>query len=256
MIKISAVIITKNEERNIARCLQSLQNIVDEVIVVDSLSTDRTKAICLEYGARFIEQEWLGYGEQKNVGNRQASYDYILSLDADEELSPELQKSILAIKDSWTHDAYSFNRLNVYCGKPIKYCGWYPDKKIRLWDRKKGEWDNAEVHELLELQPNTSVKHLKGDIIHYTYYTVGQHIEKIQKYSDLWVKKAVKRNKKVGGLKLFITYPWRFFSCYIIRLGFLDGIFGLIVCRMIAYEAFLKYSKLYQHYKSKKAEQR
>ncbi len=250
MVKISAVIITKNEERNIARCLQSLQGVVDEIVVVDSLSTDKTKAICLEYGARFIEQEWLGYGEQKNFGNKAASYDYILSLDADEVLSPELQKSILAIKENWTHDAYSFNRLNVYCGKPIKYCGWYPDKKIRLWDRKKGKWDDADVHEQLELQQGTSVKHLKGDIIHYTYTTVSQHIEKIQKYSDLWVSKAIKRNKKVGFLKLWIIYQWRFFVSYVIRLGFLDGVSGLIVCQMIAYESFIKYAKLHQYYKS------
>lgn len=249
MVKISAVVITKNEERNITRCIQSLQNVADEIVVVDSLSTDNTKAICLEYGVRFIEQEWLGYGEQKNFGNRVASYDYILSLDADEELSPQLQKAVLAVKDSWTHDAYSFNRLNVYCGKPIKHCGWYPDKKIRLWDRRKGEWDKAEVHELLDLQQGTTVKHLKGDIVHYTYVTISQHIEKIQKYSDLWVKKAVRRNKKVGFFKLLIAYPWHFFASYVIRLGFLDGAYGLIVCRMIAYEAFLKYSKLYQHNK-------
>lgn len=250
MVKISAVVITKNEEKNIARCLDSLKGVADEVVIVDSFSTDKTKEICLAYNARFIEQEWLGYGGQKNLGNEEASYDYILSLDADEVLSPELQKSILAVKESWTHDAYSFNRLNVYCGKPIKHCGWYPDKKIRLWDRRKGKWDNAEVHELLELQQDTTVKHLSGDLVHYTYFTLSQHVEKIQKYSDLWVQKALKRNKKIGIFKLLIIYPWRFFASYVLRLGFLDGVSGIIVCKMIAYESFLKYAKLYQYNKS------
>jgi len=252
MIKISAIVITKNEERNIARCLQSIQGIVDDVVVVDSFSTDRTKEICLEYGVRFVEQEWLGYGEQKNAGNRLALYDHILSIDADEELSPELQKSILAVKESWTHDAYSFNRLNIYCGKPIKSCGWYPDKKIRLWDRKKGGWNNSLVHELMELQKGTTIKHLKGDIVHHTYNTIEQHVEKIQRYSSLWAEQALKKHKKVSGFKLLAVYPLRFFSSYILRLGILDGVYGLIVSKMIAYEAFLKYAKLYQHYKSKK----
>lgn len=250
MMKISAVIITKNEERNIARCLESLSGIADEVIIVDSFSTDKTKEICRSYNAVFVEQEWLGYGEQKNIGNAKASYDYILSLDADEALSSELRKSILQIKENGTHDAYSFNRLNIYCGKPIRHCGWYPDKKIRLWNRGKGKWDNAEVHEQLELQQGTTVKHIKGDILHNTYYTTSQHLEKIQKYSDLWVQKAIKRGKKVSLLKLMVVDQFRFFSSYILRLGFLDGASGWTLSKMIAYEAFLKYNKLYQHYKT------
>lgn len=252
MVKISAVVITKNEEQNIARCLQSLQNVVDEIVVVDSLSTDKTKEICLAYGARFIEQEWLGYGEQKNVGNRAASYDYILSLDADELLSARLQKAILEVKQRWTHDAYSFNRLNVYCGKPIRHCGWYPDKRVRLWDRRKGEWDRAEVHEQLRLKSGSSVAQLSKDIIHFSYVSISDHIARIQRYSDLWVEKAAKRNKKVSLFKLFVTIPWRFFQSYIIRLGFLDGYSGLMVSSISAYSAYQNYAKLYYYRQTRK----
>lgn len=252
MVKISAVIITKNEEQNIVRCLQSLQNVVDEVVVVDSLSTDKTKDICLRYGARFIEQEWLGYGEQKNVGNRKASYDYILSLDADEMLSAELQKAILEIKESWKYDAYSFNRLNMYCEKPIRHCGWYPDKRIRLWDRRKGEWDKAEVHEQLQLAADTTVTHIGKDIIHFSYVSISDHIERIRQYSSLWVEKAVKRNKKVSFFKLLITMPWRFTVSYGLRLGFLDGYSGLMVSSISAYSAYVNYSKLYYYKQTRK----
>ena len=143
MKKISATIITLNEEDKIRRCIESLNGIVDEIIVVDSLSTDATKSICEEFGIRFIEQKWLGYSEQKNLANRLATNDWILSIDADEALSEELKKSILKLKESETDDniVFSFNRLNNYCGKWIHHSGFYPDKKIRIWNRNVGKWE-------------------------------------------------------------------------------------------------------------------
>ncbi len=247
MIKISAVIIARNEESKIELCLQSLVGIADEIIVVDSFSTDSTKDVCLRYGIRFFERKWGGYGDQKNWGNKQATNDYILSLDADEYLSIELRESILAIKNSCTHHAYNFNRLNFFCGKPLKHGGWYPDCKVRLWDKRKGQWSNASVHELVQLEKDVQVGHLKGDLIHYSFSSVADHINRSAKYADLWVEKAVKRGKKVSFAKLLYVMPWKFFAQYIIRLGCLDGSAGLMVSAGSAYAAFMKYAMLYQY---------
>ncbi|MTI29248.1 glycosyltransferase family 2 protein, partial [Cytophagales bacterium RKSG123] len=147
MKKISAVIITYNEEKNIQRCLESLKGVVDEIVVVDSLSTDNTKKICEKFDVHFIENPFEGHIEQKNYAMGCARNDYVLSLDADEALSPKLKESILKVKENWTADFYSFNRLNNYCGQWIRHSGWYPDKKIRLWDRRKGKWGGKNPHD-------------------------------------------------------------------------------------------------------------
>ena len=135
MIKLSAVIITFNEEEHLEKCLSSLQNIADEIVVVDSYSTDGTKKICKDFGVRFIEQKFLGYKEQKNFALTQAKYDYILSLDGDEALSDTLKKSILEVKNNWNKDGYYCNRLNNYCGQWIRHSDWYPDRKLRLFKK-------------------------------------------------------------------------------------------------------------------------
>src|SRR5262245_55167933 len=140
MIKISAVIITYNEERNIARCIDSVKPVADEIVVLDCFSTDKTQKISEERGAKFYQQEFLGFARQKNRAVALASYDHVLSLDADEYLSSELTQSILAVKTDWTHDGYLMNRLSSFEGTWIKTCGWYPDAKLRLWDRRKGSW--------------------------------------------------------------------------------------------------------------------
>jgi len=141
MPKLSVVIITLNEEKNIGRCLESVKDIADEIVIVDSFSTDRTEEICLRYNARFIKHEFVGHIEQKNWAIEQASYLHVLSLDADEELSERLKKSILEVKGNWKHDGYYFNRLTNYCGKWIRHTSWYPARKLRLWDRSKGKWE-------------------------------------------------------------------------------------------------------------------
>ena len=146
-VNISAVIIAFNEEKNIERCILSLKNVVDEIVVVDSFSKDKTKEICLAHNVVFIEHSFKGHIEQKNWAYTQASNNYVLSLDADEALSDELKNSILAIKNNWKNDGYAFNRLTSYCGKWIKHCGWYPDIKLRLWDRRKGTWKGINPHD-------------------------------------------------------------------------------------------------------------
>jgi len=144
-VKISAVIITFNEEKNIGRCLDSLQKVADEIVVVDSCSNDKTCEICEKYGVRFIQNRFKGHIEQKNFAMQQAEYDWVLSLDADEVLSLELTDSILKVKKDWVIDGYAFNRLTNYCGTWIRHCGWYPDTKLRLWDKRRGRWGGVKT---------------------------------------------------------------------------------------------------------------
>ena len=166
---ISAVIITKNEERNIRRCLESVKDVVDEIVVVDSLSTDATEEICRGYNVKFVKQQWLGYSDQKNYANGLASNDWILSIDADEQLSEELKTSINEIKknDISEDKVFSMNRLTNYCGKWIRHCGWYPDKKIRIWNRNVGSW-SGEIHETIVFSAKTNEILLEGDLLHYS----------------------------------------------------------------------------------------
>jgi glycosyltransferase involved in cell wall biosynthesis len=244
MPKISAVIITYNEEKNIERCLKSIIEIVDEIVIVDSFSTDKTEEICRKYNTRFIPHKFDGYIEQKNWAANQASNDYILSLDADEELSETLQSSILKIKNNWKYDGYFFNRLTYYCGKWIKHTSWYPARKLRLWDRRKGMWDGVNPHDIFVLQKGASQKHIKGDLLHYSYYSISEHIIQINKFSDI-VSKSYHRQGLQGSYKTILLHPaWRFFRDFILKLGFLDGFYGLIVSMNSSHEVFLKYVKL------------
>ena len=172
---LSAVVITLNEESNIGRCLDSLRQVADEIIVADSGSTDNTRKIAEAKGARFLEKEWLGFAGQKNWANEQAAHDLILSLDADEELSPELTESIRQARHDKHTDAWSFRRRTNYCGKWIHYTSWHPDVKIRLFDRRKARWVGDYVHETLELEENANIGRLSGFCFHYTTTTLEQH---------------------------------------------------------------------------------
>ncbi len=256
MIQISVVIITFNEERNIERCLQSVKDIADEIVVVDSLSQDKTVSIAEKYGAKVISQAFLGHVEQKNFAASQAANDWVLSLDADEALSPELEKSIREIKQSnftGATDAYLMSRLTNYCGKWIKHSGWYPDRKIRLFNRTKGCWKGENPHDRWELYDNTkNIKRIKGDILHYSFYTMSDHLKKIEKYSDIAARARVEKNKNYSLLKIIVVPGWVFFINYIIRLGFLDGYYGLIVCKLQAYDTWIKYNLVRQYAAMKK----
>lgn len=244
MIQISAVIITLNEERNIKRCLESIKDVVDEIVVIDSFSTDKTKEICESYNALFIENKFQGYSAQKNFGIKKAKYQYILSLDADEELSDKLKRSILAVKSNWKYDAYSFNRLSNYCGKWIKFGGWYPDQKVRLWDSKKGNWGGFKVHEELIFNKRVTTKHLKGDLLHYTYYSIDEHVIQTNKYSTILASSYYDNGRSITFLGILIRSIWRFLRDYIIKVGFLSGLSGLIIAVIASTEVFLKYVKL------------
>jgi len=250
MIFLSVVIITYNEEKNILRCLQSVEGIADEIIVVDSFSSDRTKEICLERNVKFFEHPFSGFNEQKNVALSHVSGPYVLSLDADEALSPELRKSILSAKANWSFDGYTVNRLNNYCGTWIKHC-WYPDTKLRLWDMRKGKWDTNIIHEKVLMQTGATVNLLDGDLLHYTYYTLDDHFGQLRKFNEIVAIEAYKNNKKSSFFKIIYKPVEVFFKLYILKQGFRDGYSGYLIARISAFGAFMKYARLSQLYSNK-----
>lgn len=244
---ISAIVITYNEARNIARCIRALKVVADEIIVVDSFSKDDTVAIAVGMGATVIQHAFEGYGEQKIVGLEASNFDWILSIDADEELSPELQQSILSVKERLQYDAYSFNFLTNYGGKWIRHSGWYPNPKMRLWNKTKGHMKADKVHEGWELDKGTTTGFLKGDILHHSFPTISSHIKKIEQYSEMGARFDVERGKKVSLLKLLLAPRWTFLSIFILRGGFLDGYYGWVIAKNSAYAALAKYLKIRQY---------
>ncbi len=244
MVRISAVIITFNEERNIARCIESLIGLADEIVVVDSFSKDKTEEICKSFGVKFVQHIFDGHIEQKNWAITQATFPHILSLDADEAVDETLKSSILKIKENWNHDGYSMNRLTNYCGKWIRHCGWYPDTKMRLWDSRKGEWGGDNPHDKYELVEGSSTKHIEGDILHYSYYSLEDHYKQVTYFTDILSKSQFKKGKKAPFIVLIFSPIVKFIKDYFIKKGFLDGKEGFTICRISAYATFLKYKKI------------
>jgi len=252
-MQLSIAIITYNEERNIERCLKSVQGIADEIIVVDSFSTDKTEEICSRYNVTFVKHAFEGYTEQKNYVASLCKNPLILSLDADEALSAILKQSILNSKEKTDADGYTFNRATHFCGQHIKHCGWYPDATIRMWKAGKGKWIGEKVHEKFTLTEGSIIQHISGDLLHYSYYSIEEHIAQVNKYSTLSAQKKFKKGKKSSLFAITIFPKWRFFRDFIIKLGFLDGYYGFVICTNSAHEVFLKYAKLRDLWKQQKA---
>ena len=247
MPQISVVIITFNEEKNIARCLDSVKDIADDIVVVDSFSTDRTEEICRLKGVRFVQHKFDGHIEQKNLAITQAKFPYVLSLDADESLSDELKKLILAVKSNWTKDGYYMNRLTNYCGKWIHHCGWYPDKKLRLWDSRKGKWGGVNPHDKYEMfEGDKTTGYLKGDILHYSFYSVEDHHKQVEYFTTISARALYQQKKKTELFNLILNPAAKFIKDYFFHLGLLDGYYGFIICRISAHATYLKYKKLMQ----------
>jgi len=244
MSEISAVIITYNEELFIGKCLASLEGIADEIIVVDSYSTDSTEEICKKYKVNFIKHEFEGFRDQKNYALQFARHKHILSLDADEALSDELRESILAIHGNWSHDGYMFNRRNNYCGQWIRFSQSYPDRQLRLFRCDKGEWGKLNLHERFILSNGSSVGRLKGDLLHWPYASRQDHIDKMIKYAEIGAREYHKAGKKASIFTPYIHFFWGFFRSYIVNLGFLDGYNGYLICSTYAKFCFSKYSQL------------
>jgi glycosyltransferase involved in cell wall biosynthesis len=241
-MKISATIITFNEERNLPRAIESLR-CCDEIVVVDSGSTDRTTEIAERFGARVLEANWRGYAGQKNYASDQATYDWILSIDADEALSEDLEGEIWALKKKGPDcDAYTVPRLAQYLGKWILHSGWYPDRKIRLFDRRKASWRGEYVHESVFCDGGR-VGQLQGNLLHYTCDSLTEHLRTMNRYTTLAAEEVVARKKAVGYRQLLLDPPWTFFKSYVLQRGFLDGIEGLAIAYMASLYTFLKYAK-------------
>lgn len=252
MPQISAVIITFNEEKNIARCIDSLQNVVDEIVVVDSFSTDNTEAICTEKGVKFIKHPFEGHIEQKNYAITQAKYPHVLSLDADEALDEKLKKAILDIKDNWQADGYKMNRVTNYCGKWIWYGGWYPDTKLRLWDSRKGKWTGMNPHDEFVMDEDSEIVHLKGNLLHYSYDSIEGHITQMNKFTSISAKSYYHRGKRSNLFLILVKPLVAFLKTFIIKRGFMSGYSGFIIGIIDAQATFLKYVKLREYQKDQK----
>ena len=244
MTSISVVIITLNEEKNIERCIRSVLDIADEIIVLDSLSTDKTKEICLRYPVKFIEQPFLGYIQQKNKALTFTTFPHVLAMDADEALSDELKLSIKRVKENWESDGYYFNRLTNYCGKWVKHTDWYPDRKLRLFNKTKGQWTGLNPHDVYKLQPNCSQSFLKGDLYHYSFPSINHHLDVIKNFSTISAQERHNIGDRSNWISVILHPTLKFFKSYFIKLGFLDGYYGFVICAMSAFATFMKYVKL------------
>lgn len=239
--KISAVIITLNEEKNIERCLKSLQGVADEIIVVDSGSTDQTLQLAQALGASIKHQKWLGYSAQKNKGNEWASHDWILSLDADECLSDALAQEIIQIKKN--PQTARINRLTNYCGTWIKHGSWFPDKKIRFFNRMNAQWE-GDIHEQIVFKQAEKIIDFRGLLLHYSYHETSEHWQQLHKFTTLTAQHAIKKGKQSNWVMMYLSPVWRFIRDYIIKLGFLDGAAGFQIARISAYGVYLKNKKM------------
>lgn len=244
MNKLSVVIITLNEEENIARCLDSVKEVADEIIVVDSFSTDRTREICLQYGVRFEEHTFDGYIEQKNYAVSLCSNDYIFSIDADEAIDDKLKLAILKEKQEFLADGYLINRLNFYGGRWLRHGSWYPDRKLRLWNRTRGLWKGEKVHERIVLDHDARVVRLKGDILHYSYLSLEGHIAQFNRFTTLSAQELFAENRKISACGVFGKGFATFFKGFFLKLGFLDGYYGIALCFINSFATFMKYMKL------------
>ncbi len=244
MVKLSIAIITFNEEHNIARCLESVKDIADEVIVVDSFSQDKTAAICREYGVQLSQREFPGHIEQKNHALSLCTHPYILSLDADEALSSDLRDSIKRVKENWQGAGYCFNRLTNYAGHWVRHCGWYPDRKLRLIKKDQAQWQGVNPHDILKLKDGQKETWIPGDLYHYSYDSISDHIRQTNKFTTIAAKASFEKGVRSSQFKIITRPILKFLRDYIFKLGFLDGRYGFIICYINALSAFLKYAKI------------
>jgi glycosyltransferase involved in cell wall biosynthesis len=243
MAKISACIISFNEEAKIERCLKSLAPVVDEIVVVDSLSTDRTKKIVAKYTDKIFDQKFLGHIEQKNLAVSKASHDWILSLDCDEVLSEELQSSILVIKDNIeAHDAYRMPRRTFYVYRWLNHC-WYPDRKVRLFNRNSAKWGGTNPHDRVEVDGD-DINELKGDILHYSFDSISEHIRTLDHFSEIGAREIIIKGKRVTAITPLLRGLWTFIKLFFLKRGFIDREAGFVVSVISGMHTFIKYSKV------------
>jgi glycosyltransferase involved in cell wall biosynthesis len=242
MEPVSATVITFNEERNIDAALQSL-SWADEIVIVDSGSTDQTLEICRRHTNRILHREWTGYVEQKNFAVECARYDWIFSLDADERSSPELVREIAELRGAGLRSGgYRIPRVACFMGRWIRHGDWYPDYQLRLFDRRQGRWQGGRVHESVRIEKDLGT--LRGEIHHYTYHSLSDYLKRLEVYSTLAAADYLEKGKSSGPLKLVGNPLATFFKTYLLKRGFLDGVPGLLVAVMGSVSVFFKYAKL------------
>lgn len=246
MNRLSAVIITYNEANNIGRCIDSLKGVADEIIVLDSFSTDDTAAIAAAKGALVYQQNFSGYIQQKNSAIQLSSNNLVLSLDADEALSEQLAASITLAKSNYTGAAYSMNRCNIYCGHPIRHGLWYPDRKLRLFDKRNGYCGGLNPHDKIIVAQTVPCIHLKGDLLHYTYNSFKEYRIRNEEVSTVAAQSLFNSGSKVHWSKIFLSPAWTFLNGYFLRLGFLNGWHGMVIAYQTTSQSFKKYYKLRQ----------
>ncbi len=247
-MEISAVIITYNEEKRLEGALKSVSGVVSEIVVVDCFSTDNTIKIVKKYTDRVFERAWTNFADQKNFANSKASYPWVLSLDADERVSPELRSEVSELKKTEPEcSAFSIPRQVFYLGGWIRHSGWYPDRKLRLFRKDKARWEGNYVHEKLVVEGK--VEKLKGPIHHFTYRNIAEHLARINKFSDLGAHKLYAQKKKCRWYHLLFLPFFRFIRAYIWKRGFLDGFAGLVISVLTGYAVFARYAKLREIWK-------
>lgn len=240
---LSVVIIAFNEEKNIGACLDAAAAVADEIIVVDSFSTDGTVAIAAAKGCKVVQRAWAGYASTKNYANTLATGQYILSLDADEVLNVELQQSIRRFKQLPATDTCDVNRLTNYVGRWIKHSGWYPEYKTRIFRTGTAIW-RGEVHEELVFDRPPTRARLAGHLLHYSYPTADSHIKKMMAYAALAAEKDVRAGRRYNLIVHGLVKPWfMFIKKYILSAGFLDGWAGFVIAVNSSFERFLRYVK-------------
>ena len=232
MVKISATILTFNEERRIEACLQSLRDIADEIIVVDSYSTDSPLDICRRYGCRITQRHLAGFGAQRQYATSLTNHSYVLAIDADEVLSPALRNSLLQLKATeLKHRVYSFSRLNFFCGFAVKHCGWYPDRQIRLFDKRYANWNLRDVHEKVIFRDSVRPEQIPGDILHYRCDTLKEYSAKQSSQATLKAKVLAVGEKSISPLTPILKGLRSFFHTYLSQGGILDGTVGWTISR-------------------------
>lgn len=248
-LPISATIITLNEERHIGRCIESVRAWVDDVVVVDSGSTDRTRAIAEEKGARFFVNPWKGYGQQKNFAQDQSKNDWVLNIDADEEVTPELQAEISSIFKGLQSGAdrrlgFMAPRKSYYLKRWIRHGGWYPNYLVRFAHRKYARWTEPEVHEALNVDGEVGL--FQSPLNHYTFDSIEDQVRTNLRFSRLGSKDLIRKGKRPSIMKLILKPIGKFFETYLIKRGFLDGIAGFLISINAAHSMFLKYAYLFE----------
>lgn len=248
MEKLSVVIITLNEEKHLETCLKSVIDVADEVLVLDSFSTDRTKSICLEAGAVFHEHAFDGYISQKNRALKMAKYDLVLSLDGDEAISEDAHRQILSIKNNRTADGYYFKRKNNYCGKWMEFTSMYPDRKLRLFDRRKASWSGYDPHDFVQMRPDSKTEKIEVDLIHWVYSDIKDHRNKAEKFSSIAAQSYFDQKKPSKTTDKFTHSTWRYIDELLLKGGILEGWRGMKFARISAWYVYQKYQKLEKLY--------